>query len=459
MDNGDMELLLDVKPTGSISDFVEALDNCTQRISAVHVHRIFMKELKAEEQAAIFDCFHNLNEISISFVTIPMALVAKVILRSQRLQKISLDRVVLISDPSNAQDDVFFSALQGLDSLEDFHFALSTTGTAPEGQKLSFQADHELDTLFQSLSGIQALKKVFVSVGPNTVGRANVRPQTLEALLSNASVEDLALVNFPLHTQHCQAIVEAGSQLESLSLLNAECGNDGATVLANALQQHEETQLTNLRKLCLPGNNITNAGGARLAKALTTGQSKLEVLDLHANQLTKAFGSDLAALLEQNTSLRFLDVSNNKLGDKGVQAIATALRNHNTTLEQLNLFDTQLTNASCHAFAGALRNNTTLKKLNLYNNTKIDATGVQTLASALEFHNYTLERLEVTKKSVRGVDESGLDLFLKLNRDFKRGTMLASNLNEVEYVEGMAAAKNDVSSIFYFLQAKPSLCC
>ncbi|CAB9512895.1 Leucine-rich repeat protein [Seminavis robusta] len=454
--DGTMELLLDMRPSCNVADFVEALRSCSHHISSVHVHKLFLKNLSEKEESDIFDCLHNLREIHASFVSLPVRLLANMMLRSSKhLQVLSLDRIVLLSSDDNSQDDaIFFSALQGLEALQDFHFSLSTTAIAPEGQKLFFQVGDEFDTLFQSLSGIQTLKKIYASIGQNFAHNSDIQPQTLESLLHNSSVTDITLVHFPLHKEHCQAIVSSNVSLDSLSLVKANLGDEGVSILADSLAKKG---LSFLRTLSLPGNKLTDVGGAKITRALSN-KTSLAVLDLHANQFTHKFGLELAHMLTNNQTVTFVDLSSNQLKDSGVKPIVSALHN-NTTLKQINLFDTALTNRSCEAFASLLRVNTTLKRLNLYNNEKMDSKGVDALAEALKHDNYDLERLEISKTN-KGA--SALDMYLRLNREYGRREMLSQlETKEVEYVNGIheAVAKNDLSSIYFFLQAKPSLCC
>ena len=459
--DGTVELSLEMKPSCDFADFVESVRCCTQNISSLHVHNMFLKELKANEQADILNALHGLKEIYISYVSLPVRLLANLLVRcSKQLQILSLERIVLLAeahDSPSHDDAVFFSALQSLEALEDLHISVSSTVAVPEGQKLFFQVDDVFDTVFQSLSGTTTLKKLYVSIGQNLAGRTNIQPQTLGKLLHGSAINDLTLVHFPLHKEHCQAIVSAKVNLKSLSLIKAGFGDEGAIALAEGLTGNDRS----LESLSLPGNKLTDMGGSMIVKAFSVPDAsfKLKALDVHGNHFTAAFGKQLAILLTTKSKMSCLDVSNNQLEDEGVQAIVMALRK-NSTLTQLNLFATQLTNKSCESFAGLFRVNTTLKRLNLYNNENISSQGIQVLAEAVKEHNCFLERLEVSRNKFEG--DFGLDMYLRLNREYGRGKMLSSPAtNELEYVNGIhrAVAKNDLDSMFYFIHAKPSLCC
>jgi Ran GTPase-activating protein (RanGAP) involved in mRNA processing and transport len=461
-DDGTMELLLEMKPSCAFSDFVEALRSCSHHISSLHAHKQFFRDLTVDQETDLLNALHGLEEIHASFVSLPVRPLAHLLLRSSKhLQVLSLDRIVLLTEPSDSpihSDAVFFSALQGLEVLQDFHFSLSVTATAPEGQKLFFQVDDGFDTLFQALSGIPTLRKIYASIGKNFASRSHMKPQTLRTLLNRSAVTDLTLVHFPLHREHCDAIASAETSLKSLSLVKARLGDEGAMVLAHGLARNK----LSLQSLSLPGNKFTDLGGAEIVKALSSSEGcfQLQVLDLHGNQFTAAFGEHLADLLTSNSKIAFLDVSSNQLKDAGVEPIVMSL-DKNYTLKHIYLYDTQLTDKSCEAFAGLLRVNTTLKSLNLYNNENISSRGIQVLAETLKEYNCDLERLEMSRGN--GLEgDFGLDMYLRLNREYRRGQMLSScETNELDYVNVIhkAVAKNDLNSIFFFLQAKPSLCC
>jgi Leucine Rich repeat len=454
-EDGALELNLDMPPSGDFSAFVEAIRACHEDISVVHVHKMFMRDLTDEQQAEVLDSLHDLKELHVSFGAIPVRSLANLLLRSKQLGNLSLDRVLLISEPSEAgssDDAVLFSALQGLESLKIFHFCLSASNTAPEGKKLFFQVDDEFDTLFQSLSGIRSLQKVYVSIGKNFAENSNIQHGTLKSLMANTGVQDFSLVHFPLHEGHCQAIVEAGSNLTSLSLVKAGLRDEAALILANGLSN------MSLKTLSLPGNKIGDMGAKSIAQALSSQDSSLEVLDLNSNLFTAAIGHQLGALLENNPTIAYLDISNNmSLGDATIQSMVPALSS-NTTLQSLNLFGTGLTNKSSEAIAQVLRVNTTLKQLNLYHNDEIDSKGIQVLAQTLEQFNFDLERLEISKK--RTETDFGLEMYLRLNREYNRRAM-ETLTSEVEYLNGIyqAVQSRDMDSIYYFLQGKPSLCC
>ena len=83
-----------------------------------------------------------------------------------------------------------------------------------------------------------------------------------------------------------------------------------------------------------------------------------------------------------DSTLTYLDLSNNNIGDAGATALATALHT-NISLTALSLYNNNIGDAGATALATALHTNTSLTTLDLrYNN--IGAAGVNTLMIALQ---------------------------------------------------------------------------
>ena len=79
-------------------------------------------------------------------------------------------------------------------------------------------------------------------------------------------------------------------------------------------------------------------------------------------------------VLSKNTSLEKLEISGNRLGDKGGKVIAEVLT-VNKTLTDLDISGNLLTNETGHLLAKTLEtNNRKLEKLNLLNNLFTEAT-------------------------------------------------------------------------------------
>ena len=90
----------------------------------------------------------------------------------------------------------------------------------------------------------------------------------------------------------------------------------------------------------------------------------------------------LAQALHHNSTLEWLDLSNNSINDAGANALAQVLC-HNPTLEWLNLSNNNISDTGVEALAQALYHNSTLEELLLSNNDAIGKEGTHRLLQAL----------------------------------------------------------------------------
>ena len=142
----------------------------------------------------------------------------------------------------------------------------------------------------------------------------------------------------------------------------------------------------------LTNKKISDAGVTAIAQALHHNSTLLQ-LDLSNNSITDAGATAVAQALHHNSTLWKLDLSNNSITDAGATAVAQALH-HNSTLLQLDLSNNSVSDAGVTAVAQALHHNSTLWKLDLSNNSISDA-GATALAQTLH-HNSGLCGLYVS---------------------------------------------------------------
>ena len=146
----------------------------------------------------------------------------------------------------------------------------------------------------------------------------------------------------------------------------------------------------------LTNKKISDVGVTAVAQALHH-NSTLQKLDLSNNSLSDAGVTAVAQALHHNSTLRRLDLSNNSVSDAGVTAVAQALH-HNSTLRRLDLSNNSVSDAGVTAVSQALHHNSTLQELDLSNNSVSDA-GVTAVSQALH-HNSTLQELDLSNNSV-----------------------------------------------------------
>ncbi|XP_062395890.1 NACHT, LRR and PYD domains-containing protein 14-like [Sardina pilchardus] len=168
--------------------------------------------------------------------------------------------------------------------------------------------------------------------------------------------------------------------------------DESCSYLASALTTHSSS----LRLLDLTNNKLLDSGVELLCSALCHQNCKLEELKLEKCNLTERSCSYLAsALTTHSSSLRLLDLSRNKLLDSGVKLLCSALCHQNCKLEELQLSECSLTEKSCSYLASALTtHSSSLRLLDLWGNKLLDS-GVELLCSALYHQNCKLEKLEL----------------------------------------------------------------
>ncbi|XP_062865972.1 NLR family CARD domain-containing protein 3-like [Trichomycterus rosablanca] len=132
--------------------------------------------------------------------------------------------------------------------------------------------------------------------------------------------------------------------------------------------------------------------------------------------LTERSCEVLSSVLSLNSSsLKHLDLSNNKLKDSGVKLLSAGLDNPHCKLEILELWDCNLTEKSGKVLSSVLSlNSSSLKVLNLgYNNLK--DSGVKLLSAGLENPHCKLEILELNSCSITNEGFTALASALKFN--------------------------------------------
>ena len=200
----------------------------------------------------------------------------------------------------------------------------------------------------------------------------------------NTSLADLAIEYcvFPsddstAHQLLAEALAQQSSSLQHLSLAHCSLEDDQCRDLIGALCNNPL-----LLELNLEGNKC-NVGGLEALSVLVS-RSSLLVLDLSSQKVKEGMqGMDLGYLSPglAKSKIRCLQLGNNRLETRSLQALAKALKN-NTCLQTLHLAWTVLDQASMLALANSLRWNTTLQTLVLYE-CGIDNFGLSRLANRL----------------------------------------------------------------------------
>uniref|UniRef100_A0A3B5ATL5 Uncharacterized protein n=1 Tax=Stegastes partitus TaxID=144197 RepID=A0A3B5ATL5_9TELE len=171
-------------------------------------------------------------------------------------------------------------------------------------------------------------------------------------------------------------------------LVQCKLANEGLSVKScKALASVLSSGSCNLKELDLSDNNVENTGVKELARGLKDPLCRLETLRLSFCDLSEQSCDVLASVLtSQSSSLRELELNNNKLQDSGVKLLSVGLESPRCQLEALR----SLSERSCESLASALSSKTSsLKELDLSSNDLQDS-GVKQLS----FCNKTLTSIQ-----------------------------------------------------------------
>ncbi|XP_054465297.1 NACHT, LRR and PYD domains-containing protein 12 [Anoplopoma fimbria] len=135
-------------------------------------------------------------------------------------------------------------------------------------------------------------------------------------------------------------------KLRACKLTGAICG-DLASALTSGSSQ--------LCVLEMSFNEIGDQGFMKLCKAFQSPLCKLQDLELQRCEVTAASMEDFSAALRSGQSeLRKVDLTQNLIGETGVEALCKSLQHPLCKLQSLNLNDCELTGACCPHFSEAL---------------------------------------------------------------------------------------------------------
>ncbi|XP_057706265.1 NACHT, LRR and PYD domains-containing protein 3-like [Corythoichthys intestinalis] len=179
--------------------------------------------------------------------------------------------------------------------------------------------------------------------------------------------------------------------LESLYLRHCGLGKGSCHLLASVLSSP-----SNLKSLNLGGNNLSDKGVEILSKGLASPHCKLESLFLMECGLSKSSCHLLTSVPSYPSNLKRLNLSKNNLSDEGVEILSKGLSSPNCTLEELTLRDCHLDKGSCHLLASVLSSPSNLKRLDLTDN-NLSYEGVEILSKGLASPNCILESLNLSR--------------------------------------------------------------
>lgn len=141
-------------------------------------------------------------------------------------------------------------------------------------------------------------------------------------------------------------------------------------------------------------------------------ERKCTELWLYNNRFTDQAVQVLAESLNDNSTLKTLDLSSNQISDQGIRVLSTAIQsNSKSSLKSLRLANNVISNTGAKYLSDMLKTNRTITELWLANN-DIGREGIEELMNVLAYHNQTLKSLSLSNN--RLVTDRSIDAFIQM---------------------------------------------
>ena len=163
-------------------------------------------------------------------------------------------------------------------------------------------------------------------------------------------------------------------------------------------------------------------------KEFLNGCLDVEHLNLAHTKMTDFQMIIFSECLMINTSLKELDLSNNKISDEGVKNSAEEVIQVSPTLPKASKSQHRISDSRISAISGCLKVNSTLCKLNLSSN-RITNKGAQKLAEAIQV-NTTLQELNISKNWISKEGVMRIVEACTINRTLHRLVCTHNNLSK-----------------------------
>uniref|UniRef100_A0A674BHQ7 NACHT domain-containing protein n=1 Tax=Salmo trutta TaxID=8032 RepID=A0A674BHQ7_SALTR len=242
--------------------------------------------------------------------------------------------------------------------------------------------------LFHCLNELGAnslVEDMQTSLRSGTLSETELKPDQCSALaylllMSEEVLEEFDLKTYNTTEEGYQRLLPVVKTCKRALLDHCKLAYESCETLASALQ----TPNSPLRELDLSNNDLGDRGVELLCVGLTSPLRNIQTLVLAGCKLTYESCESLASPLQTpNSPLRELDLSYNDLGDRGVKLLCVGLTSPLCNIQTLVLDHCKLTYESCETLASALQTpNSPLRELDLSYNDLGDR-GVELLCVGL----------------------------------------------------------------------------
>ncbi|KAM9088119.1 leucine-rich repeat-containing protein 34 isoform 4-T4 [Megaptera novaeangliae] len=197
------------------------------------------------------------------------------------------------------------------------------------------------------------------------------------------------------------AMLQVNSSLEKLDVGDCDLGMQSVIAFATVLTQNQTIKGLNLNRPILYGeqeestvhlghmlkgnqclvelhmckHDIKNCGMKQLCDALYLNRS-LRYLDVSCNKITQDGMVCLADVLKSNTTLEVIDLSFNRIENAGANYLSDALASHNRTLKALSVVSNNIEGEGLVALSQSMKTNPTLSNIYIWGNKFDEATRV-----------------------------------------------------------------------------------
>ncbi|XP_011916039.1 PREDICTED: leucine-rich repeat-containing protein 34 isoform X8 [Cercocebus atys] len=220
-------------------------------------------------------------------------------------------------------------------------------------------------------------------------------------------------------------LVQKQLNLIYLNLMFNDIGPEGGELIAKVLHKNQT-----LKYLRMTGNKIENKGGMFFAAMLQI-NSSLEKLDLGDCDLEEST-VHIGRMLKENHCLVVLHMCKHDIKNSGIQQLCDALY-LNSSLRYLDVSCNKITHDGMVYLADVLKSNTTLEVIDLSFN-RIENAGANYLSETLTSHNRSLKALSVVSNNIEGEGLVALSQSMKTNLTFSHIYIWGNKFDEATCV-------------------------